>query len=224
MTLKEKLLNRQQEILEYIDNMVIYDEDYDNIQYLVENMDDSLFLKVMDEVVEANDYNVFRLFTRALALNNYNITKLKKNLQTQDELYNEYTLLLKYLQTELNDYNNYKLKALAVINNEIIDKAKADIVLDFITTDNTTSIEEFTYKKIILSKLLDPNSRNDILDAILLSSHEYLVPVDKRFIELTDNDKKFMELNNVSENEMKHIKSIAALSAGIEYDNSSTEE
>lgn len=81
------------EIEKAIDNMEIYEKDYDTIQLLINNTDISFFTKVLEEVLLGNLY--WSDFETILANNEYQ-ELLKNTLETQSKLNEEINRLIEF--------------------------------------------------------------------------------------------------------------------------------
>jgi hypothetical protein len=79
---------------------------------------------------------------------------------------------------------------------------------------NPTNPLQYFYSNQVLRQILsaDDSTSNKAIDDLLLSAHEYLVPVDYESISLTNADRLYMQENDVSEDLMRKMKSLAAMS------------
>lgn len=79
---------------------------------------------------------------------------------------------------------------------------------------NPTNPLQYFYSNQVLRQILsaDDSTSNKAIDDLLLSAHEYLVPVDYESISLTNADRLYMQENGVSEDLMRKMKSLAAMS------------
>lgn len=227
---KNAVIKKRQEVLcNSIDNMPIYTEDYASILNLINNMPDALFAKLMDEVIPDNDdtstaidYELLRDFAEAVDSKDFQ-TKIAACIENQDKLYFEYTnlmtLIKQYeivtdgdkqtlLQLAATDEMAYKADDTMSLSLRDIDKQ--NIITSLLTNEETSGLENIYLNKILSNVMLgDTNT----IDSLVLSNHEFLVPVDMRYIIITDNDRIYMRLNNITDDEMKKIKSLAVFSA-----------
>lgn len=206
-------------ISDYIDSMAIYENDYPIICNLLENMDDSLFLKVMEEMKDGN--LTFSDFKRVLSGDSMG-DLMAESFESQEKLYEKYVDLLGYLKDLKVVSDGDRLGYLAGMPDDLtigssgssletIDRENA--VSSLISRDPSEDpLAEF-YGNAVLADLLDSAKSPKAIDALLLSAHEYLIPVDYDSITITESDRRFMTENSVSEGEMRKIKSLAAFNA-----------
>ena len=209
----------------YIENLEITDEMYDYIVPLLE-ADDALFTKIIEEVknnnLKFNDF--YRIFDD---IPNYADT-IKNSIDAQEKLYNEYYLLYQLLNGLNEQSAELRLNNLGIIKSYITEQddgtentisvediEKRNILFSLFTEDISDPFKNF-YKSMMLNKIVEgiENNQNEAVENMLLSLHDYLVPVDFNHVVLNNTDREFMKANNIkSEDEMKKIKSLAAYAA-----------
>jgi len=207
----------KQEILRKIDELVIYEKDYDTIRFLLNNTTDEFFVKVIEEVLLGNLF--FSDFERIFPSGTYE-TIIKQNLETQDKLRKEiertiafrrefgensnYTIDLKntrlgvFLPDEGTDiYNFYQDEKNNVINNQIYE------LLETIPTDNDV-VRTVKFK---IYQALEEGKINK--EDFLLFAKDYIVPIsfENQVLDKTDID--FMVQNNLTQEQVKKIKSLS---------------
>jgi DNA mismatch repair ATPase MutS len=207
-------MNKQQ-MLQAIDNMKIYEKDYNTLLNLLENADDAFFVKVLEEIFKGNLY--ISDFELIFSDPGY-IEMLKNNIENQEELKKEIDRLVDYRKNILKEnYSNNPLTTEIGIEkpselnvdiynfyNNIVDETRDDLIYQMLETSN---IEASTRYRL-LQAINDPNSGITKED-ILLFKNEYIIPIDHRYQILTNVDKDFMIKNNISEEQMKKIKSLS---------------
>lgn len=195
----------KEEILTSIDSMTIYKDDVEVIQNLLKYCNDTLFVKIMEEIFLGN-----LLFSDLKPIFNSpeytNILEKSLSFQTAfSEYYKKYSDLL----TAKNLTNDLKLVNLMTIDRNIVFLEKKNQIYSILFSKTGNAMIEF-YQNIALQDILNNPSN---LDNILLSVSDYIVPIDYNYIQLTEADTLFMKQEQISEEEMKKIKSVALRSA-----------
>ena len=195
----------KEEILASIDSMTIYKDDVEVIQNLLKYCNDTLFVKIMEEIFLGN-----LLFSDLKPIFNSpeytNILEKSLSFQTAfSEYYKKYSDLL----TAKNLTNDLKLVNLMTIDRNIVFLEKKNQIYSILFSKTGDTMTEF-YQNVALQDILNNPSN---LDNILLSVSDYIVPIDYNYIQLTEADTLFMKQEQISEEEMKKIKSVALRSA-----------
>lgn len=195
----------KEEILASIDSMTIYKDDVEVIQNLLKYCNDTLFVKIMEEIFLGN-----LLFSDLKPIFNSpeytNILEKSLSFQTAfSEYYKKYSDLL----TAKNLTNDLKLVNLMTIDRNIVFLEKKNQIYSILFSKTGDAMTEF-YQNVALQDILNNPSN---LDNILLSVSDYIVPIDYNYIQLTEADTLFMKQDQISEEEMKKIKSVALRSA-----------
>lgn len=195
----------KEEILTSIDSMTIYKDDVEVIQNLLKYCNDTLFVKIMEEIFLGN-----LLFSDLKPIFNSpeytNILEKSLSFQTAfSEYYKKYSDLL----TAKNLTNDLKLVNLMTIDRNIVFLEKKNQIYSILFSKTGDAMTEF-YQNVALQDILNNPSN---LDNILLSVSDYIVPIDYNYIQLTEADTLFMKQEQISEEEMKKIKSVALRSA-----------
>lgn len=212
--MNKRIEDAKQELIDFIDMLNITNSNYDDILELVLNSDDAFFVKVIEEIKDGN--LTFNDFKRTFSFDGI----LDSSIEKQAKLYKEHKLLSERLleaeQLQLFD----KLKYLVTIyqnkeGNNVIYSAeeieKENKLISMLTTDSGNLLESL-YKNKLLNDLLSASDaeRSKLVDSMLFSLDDYLVPVDFNHIELTDMDLKFARENNMTDDEMRKMKSFSA--------------
>lgn len=195
----------KEEILTSIDSMTIYKDDVEVIQNLLKYCNDTLFVKIMEEIFLGN-----LLFSDLKPIFNSpeytNILEKSLSFQTAfSEYYKKYSDLL----TAKNLTNDLKLVNLMTIDRNIVFLEKKNQIYSILFSKTGDAMTEF-YQNVALQDIMNNPSN---LDNILLSVSDYIVPIDYNYIQLTEADTLFMKQEQISEEEMKKIKSVALRSA-----------
>lgn len=214
----KNITNEKNLLKDYVDNLKISEENYNEFVKLL-NIDDNLFVKIIEEIknnnLKINDFK--RLFDD---LPNY-ATSIETSMEAQEKLYREYSLLFDRLK-ELNIIsegqqleNLISLKEF-VKNNKIIsvvDIEKQNILYSLFTEEISDPFKNF-YRTTMLNEIIkNIEDNNPAVENMLLSVHDFMVPVDYEHIEINNTDKQFMIENNLDEATFKKIKSLAAFTA-----------
>jgi hypothetical protein len=206
----------KQEMLTKIDELVIYQKDYDVIRVLLNNTSDEFFVKVIEEILLGNLY--FSDFERIFPSGTYE-TIIKQNLESQDKLRREiertiafrrevenanYNIDLKntklgvFLPDEGSElYDFYEEERVNVIDNQIYE------LLETIPTDNDLV-------RTAKFKIYEALENGDISkEDFLLFAKDYIVPISFEHQVLDKSDINFMIENNLTEEQVKKIKALS---------------
>ena len=117
----------------------------------------------------------------------------------------------KYIYTKENEYHEGTTYYTQIIDYKAADIEKENILFYNLMQETDDPVMEL-YRSRMLKELLsmDDVHRSSYIDSMLLSVHDYIVPVDYTKVLLNGSDLKFAEDNNVDLEEMKKIKSFAA--------------
>lgn len=195
----------KEEILASIDSMTIYKDDVEVIQNLLKYCNDTLFVKIMEEIFLGN-----LLFSDLKPIfNSPEYTNLLEKSLSFQTAFSEYYKKYSDLLTAKNLTNDLKLVNLMTINQNIVFLEKKNQIYSILFSKTGDAMTEF-YQNVALQDILNNPSN---LDNILLSVSDYIVPIDYNYIQLTEADTLFMKQEQISEEEMKKIKSVALRSA-----------
>ena len=195
----------KEEILASIDSMTIYKDDVEVIQNLLKYCNDTLFVKIMEEIFLGN-----LLFSDLKPIfNSPEYTNLLEKSLSFQTAFSEYYKKYSDLLTAKNLTNDLKLVNLMTIDQNIVFLEKKNQIYSILFSKSGDAMTEF-YQNVALQDILNNPSN---LDNILLSVSDYIVPIDYNYIQLTEADTLFMKQEQISEEEMKKIKSVALRSA-----------
>lgn len=116
-----------------------------------------------------------------------------------------------YTYTRADTYNSNTTYYAQKIDYSAADIEKENILFHSLMQPTDDPMLEL-YRSRMLKELLSMDNvhRNRFIDSMLLSVHDYIVPVDYNKVLLNGSDLKFAEDNHVDLEEMKKIKSFAA--------------
>lgn len=220
---EERILAARDELFEYIDRMTITNSQYDVLEKLIENTEDQLFVKIIEEL--KNENLNFSDFLNLLE-GTYFYNHLEKSIDNQGKIYSELSnLILTAKDLKVANIVNYTANLVSLyekrdddgnIIEKISDIEKETILSTFFTDEQKDPSIQFYMDLLLKDLLLDPTKKH--IDDILLSLNEFVVPVDLRYVQLNEADLLYAQENNLTEDEMKKIKSLAAYDASLTID------
>lgn len=216
--------NTRNELVDYIDSLVITEDNYDNLLNLVQNCDDALFTKIMEELKNGN--LVLNDFIRKFSEND----EFEQIINSQEKTYKEHMMLrnrlieltnfykealkmnnyTKFLETDKlpNLITTYENKTSDKVNYSANEIERQNIILSLINKYTRDPLED-AYKTTMLEKVLNSDD-TDFIDSMLLSFHDFVVPVDFDHVYLSEYDKNFALENGLTDDDVKKMKSLAA--------------
>ena len=206
-------------LIDYVNNMTLYDgQDYEILKSMILNMEPTLFVKILEEI--KNNHLSLKDFYRIFESSNYGNT-IANSLENQANLYDEYTLLINQLLDyqiiqEGDRLDNLVTFATVDINDKkysVAEVEKIQQIFELYIKDTEDPYKEFFKDKVFsdfLKEIRGEKVTVSALNDILLSMQDYLVPVDYRYITLTDDDKNYAYENEISTDQMKKLKSMYA--------------
>lgn len=226
------LEKEKEELIDYVKSMPLYDNigasnfvsgtgEYDALVNLIQNMDDTLFVKTMEEIKNGN--LTLGDFQRLLISTDYGET-LENSIENQRNLYNEYELLMNEYTSlglindgdKLDNLATFKKYTTSSGSLSVINIEKKQRIYELLSKDTGDPYIDY-YRNLMFMELVeDPVESgssltpDEIADKFLQSVEDYIVPVDFRYIQLTDRDKKFAEQNGLTTDQMKKLKSMMA--------------
>jgi hypothetical protein len=204
---------KKEELLRRIDELTIYDKDFDTIVSLMNNSDPRLFVKIIEEVVNGN--LKFSDFERVFNDKSYSDI-LAKNLEVQHNLRNEILRTIDYRKNILGE--NYDLDYKNGMVGVPVQYADSSL-LNFYNTIKAEDTAELAYQlfdvrstdddllQAIKAKLYSTVSGNE--DKLLFYANQYIVPIDPSYQVINYSDEIFMTDNNITEDQMKKIKALS---------------
>jgi hypothetical protein len=202
-------------MLDLVDKMPIYERDYPIINSLLENLESSLFVKILEEVLEENIF--FSDFERIFPDESYAET-LKENLEKQEELRNEITRLVYFRKEILGENFDQRLRTGIPLPDETspyldfyndISSEERDIIIRSLFEYNENDSDLVRGAKIELRNKILIQDSGFSKDDLLLFAESFILPLDFRHQVLNRNDRNFMLENNLSDDEMKKIKTLS---------------
>ena len=205
----------KKEMLDLVDKMPIYEKDYKIINDLLENLDSALFVKIIEEVLEENIF--FSDFERIFPDDRY-VETLRENFEKQEELRKEISRLVYFRKEILGESFDERLNVGLPLPgetspyldfyNDIADEERDIIIRSLFEHDENDSYL-VTAAKIGLREKLFTQDSGFSKDDLLLFAESYILPLDFRYQVLNKNDKNFMLENNLTDDEMKKIKTLS---------------
>jgi hypothetical protein len=204
------------EMLKAIDDMVLYSEDYKTVSFLMANLEDSLFVKILEEILLGNLF--FSDFERILSDSSY-AAVLENNLKAQNDLKTELdrliafrgstnqstTLLGMYPPADVNLRSFYE-----TIKDEEV-SAQIYNLFEVNPSDNdvTRTLKVRMFEALQASQI----DRDDFL----LFAREYILPISIEHQILNSNDLQFARKNNLSDDQVKKMKALSYFIRRIPY-------
>lgn len=203
------------EMILRVDNLKIYEKDYETLLNLMNNTDGKFFVKVLEEILNGNLY--IQDFEQIFEDKKYE-EALYQNFKNQKSIKTEITRLIEYRQNIDETYDpDIVTKQLGILR-----PLDTSIYKDLYNVADKEIREDLIYQ--ILS--VKPNDQPIIRDAkakflsayeagnitysdILLFAEDHIIPIDHRYQTLNDADNEFMFENNLTEDEMKKIKALS---------------
>jgi hypothetical protein len=204
------------EIITAINDMALYADDYKTVSFLMANLEDSLFVKILEEILIGNLF--FSDFERILSDNSY-ASVLENNLKAQNDLKTELdrliafrgstnqstTLLGMYPPGDANLRQFYEL-----IKNEEID-SQIYSLFEINPSDNdvTRTLKVRMFEALQNGEI----DKNDFL----LFAREYILPISIEHQILNKGDLQFARKNNLSDDEVKKMKALSYFIRRLSY-------
>jgi len=207
----------KQEIINAIENMIIYEKDYETLLSILNNSDDRFFVKLIEEILLGNIY--ISDFERIFQDDSYS-NILKKNLESQDKLNNEITRLLNYRRDILGeDYAINFGSMIGIVRPDIssenysiyqflAENVRKDLLYQMLKSRAEDS-PEIVKSKFEVQKAIDEGRINE--EDILLFVNSQIIPVAIEHQILDESDLNFMVENNLSEDEMRKMKALSTI-------------
>lgn len=217
MTDNMNLDDEKKKIYDFVSTMPLYDADFDVLVSLLSHMDDTLFVKAMEEVMDGtltlSDFKPLFSDTRYSDV-------IAESLSDQESLFQERKELLANA-VALNELNTSdKMKEYNVFLQMLSSNGsptsasypavlseKAERIYEILTSPTGNPYDDFI-GNLILKDFMNGTISPDAIDGFLLSRHDYLLPVDYRHVTLTDDDLRFAADNKITTEQMKKMKSM----------------
>jgi hypothetical protein len=200
------------EMINAVDRMVIYKKDYETLSLLMANLEDSLFVKILEEILLGNLF--FSDFERIFSDSSYSST-LKRNLEAQDKLKKELDRL-----TAFRDQTDQAISLiglyppadqnLRVFYNQIKDEEiESQLYSIFESNEDPLGLKLRIFEALQSGQI----SKEDFL----LFSREYILPISIEHQILNKSDLQFATQNNLSEDQVKKIKALSYFIRRLNY-------
>ena len=194
-------MNRQ-ELLNKLDNMIIYEKDYDTLNNLVKYCSPKLFTKIIEEIFLGNLYisDFDSVFPDDVS------DKISKHIVSQIDIENRYyNLLALRNQLDINSTfkNNIAIAPGDTNYKEELEFAKKNLISDLFETDEKEDSSVLMIKELLYDKLMKNPT------AYLASRYDYLVPVEYKDVVLDKYDYDFADENHLSEDDIRKMKSLS---------------
>jgi hypothetical protein len=194
----------KQGIIDGIDSMRICEKDYDTLNMLCDYLDDSVFSKIMELILEGD----LKISDFEPVFSDSAIGKaIAESIETQNELYTEMSRLAEFrAATDIQKYgivkgdSGYMDEKTEEINN---------ILFSLVSQSSTGDPITDACRKKLYSDLLSGAISAGDASHWLMSINDYVIPVDYDHIVLNQVDIDFMNRNDLSVEGIKKIKSLA---------------
>jgi hypothetical protein len=207
---------RKEQMMQALDNFPIYEKDYSTILNLMDNLEDKLFVKIIEEILEGRLF--FSDFERIFADETYAVT-LKNNFEAQEELKKELdrTLAFRKITDGINFTIDPKVTRIGITvpsegteMRDFYDEIKDEVIKDqlyhlFDTVDSDTPVIKAAKLRVYNAFQSNEISEEDFL----LFARDYILPISIEHQILDKSDMQFMIENNLSEIQMKKMKALS---------------
>jgi len=207
----------REDMMSAVDQLVIYEKDYETLSLLLNNADDRFFIKVLESIFKGELY--IEDFERIFADDTYtNI--LEQNFKTQLALKTEVERLLDYRNNILGDtlYTIDSIQGkLGIVSpnvgddyDTLYDTASEEIRDDLIYQLLYTTERDPAVVREAKIKLLEQFTNKELSrDDLLLFTDSLIIPLSYEYQTLNQADNEFMIQNKITEQEMKKMKALS---------------
>ena len=188
------------ELLSFVDSMELTESDYTVLLNLTNATTPKLFTKIIEEIALGNLFiNDFK------SIYGENFKKDIANLiEEQAKLENKVKRLVnfrKYINT--NFINNIIVDHTTDDYFEFLKEEKLDLIYTYLNDDPLT-----TEILLLNGYNMKDRSLEDLVDTFLFSRDNFMIPIQHKDILLNRYDKNFMMNHNMTEDEMRKMKSL----------------
>jgi hypothetical protein len=213
----------KKEFIDKINELPIYEKDYDTLNFLMNNLEPKLFVKIMEEVVDGNLF--ISDFERIFSDTTYS-SVLKDNLKKQAELDELLKRVVDFRQAILKDptfFLDPKTSAIGIrrVNNpddpgyelytNEYQRTRNKLIRDMFSSMPNDNEVVKAVKLRIYSLLQSNQSLGFSFEDLLLFAKSYILPLSIENEILDVYDYEFMYANGISELDMKKIKILTKL-------------
>jgi hypothetical protein len=204
------------EMISAVDRMVIYEKDYKTLSLLMANLEDSLFVKILEEVLLGNLF--LSDFERIFSDSSYAST-LKRNLQAQNSLKKELDRLIAFRGQTDQAISLVGMYPPADQNlRTFYDQVKLEEIESQLYNMFETKADEDPLTRQLKLRIFEALSTNQISkEDFLLFSKEYILPISIEHQILNKSDLQFATQNNLSEDQVKKIKALSYFIRRLDY-------
>lgn len=199
--------NTKDNIIQWIDNLVLYEKDYDTLNILM-NTNDRFFIRVMTELSKGNlMLTDFETVLGGISFDEYNKNKfeLMKTMEEDLNLILEANMIMNSNDNEL--YNQvHKNLMVSGERFDLIEEVEQEELYDFFKNTPQSSLLYREHKNILLKLFNENKISSDFLNKY---SGIPIIPINYKHIVLTEEDKKFALSKGISLDEVKKIKSLS---------------
>jgi hypothetical protein len=199
-----------------IDNMVLYSEDYKTISFLMANLEDSLFVKILEEILIGNLF--FSDFERILSDSSY-ASVLENNLKAQNDLKTELDRLIAFRGSTNQSTTLLGMYPPGDANlrqfYELIKEEEVSAQIYNLFEINPSDNDVIRTLKVRMFEALQANEidKNDFL----LFAREYILPISIEHQILNNSDRQFAQKNNLSDDQVKKMKALSYFIRRLPY-------
>ena len=188
------------ELLSFVNSMELTESDYTVLLNLTNATTPKLFTKIIEEIALGNLFiNDFK------SIYGENFKKDIANLiEEQTKLENKVKRLVnfrKYINT--NFINNIIVDHTIDDYSEFLKEEKLDLIYTYLNDDPLT-----TEILLLNGYNMKDRSLEDLVDTFLFSRDNFMIPIQHKDILLNKYDKNFMMNHNMTEDEMRKMKSL----------------
>jgi hypothetical protein len=204
------------EMIRAVDRMVIYERDYKILSLLIANLEDALFVKILEEILLGNLF--FSDFERIFSDSSYSST-LARNLETQNKLKKELDRLITFRGQTDQAISLLGLYPPADQNLRIFyEQIKDEEIESQLYNIFEVEAGEDELTKQLKIRIFEALQSNQISkEDFLLFSREYILPISIEHQILNKSDLQFATQNNLSEDQVKKIKALSYFIRRLNY-------
>lgn len=203
------------DLIQYFkESFILYENEYDIILKMITELDDRLFVKIVEEIVLGN--MSWLDFKPIFADSQYSEMQIN-SFEFQKNFSDRYSIFIKHIN-ELKDLkkinDDIDFSMLINTNENVISAEKRNKIYSIYLNESKDPIIKLFNNKFIKDLLDDTNTETTYND-ILLSADSYKVPVHYQNIDLNASDIEYAKLNNLTLDSVKKAKSLALYFANL---------
>ncbi len=208
----------KEDLIRAVDKMAIYEKDYEVLRALLSMNDDKFLVKAIEEIAlgTIRFVDFYRVFSDA----RYG-EALERNLEAQQRLKEEIERTIAFRRKVSGD-QSYTIDPSTTMIGVTVQDDDSPVKAFY---DSSESLE----RRQLIYDLLSPDPSDDIVtsqsklsvyeafsrgeisrDDLLLFARDYIVPISYQNQVLNGSDRSFMVENNLTEDQMKKIKSLSS--------------